>query len=620
MEAFHLPPGPDRKVAMALQGRWSEVGEGSLGRTTASGPRVVALFLFLCSVLLPVHSEARLAGPARPPRDAADLRYWLDNMVGHHGFTVAEVAAATGLGTDEITAALTRLQIEPFARATGTSSSVLRVLPYPGGRHPRLGFFDGAIDPQRETKLSVFTPWDARSYVVVDVPEAIFTREGLVYLAHAHIPTVWDQRGKTLPPLEWRHRADGVLESERTLPDGLAFGVMARPESNRLSMRWWMRNGSTGTVSRIRAQVCVMLGRAAGFEGQTATNKLLEAPFAACSDGTGKRWIITAWSGLDRVWENPPVPCIHSDPGLADLAPGAVRSARGWLWFYEGDDVRGELTRLRKEVLTTPDTGPAPVQAALRQWVPDKTVVLTFDDSVASHYQVVRPLLKKAGFGATFFITEGFSFPSNKVDYLTWAQIAELHRDGFEIGNHTQSHMGVSAGTLGRLIQEVEYIAGQCQAHGIPRPTSFAYPGNAIHPGALPVLRELGIRFARRGAQPEFAYETGRGIALEPGRDHPLLVPTTGDARPSWTLEDLKQAVALARDGRVAVLQFHGVPDREHPWVNTPQKRFVEYVAWLKENGYRCIALRDLDRYIDADVPVPDPWAVIDWRRTGGER
>jgi len=51
--------------------------------------------------------------------------------------------------------------------------------------------------------------------------------------------------------------------------------------------------------------------------------------------------------------------------------------------------------------------------------IPDKLVVLTFDDSKASHYTVVRPLLKKYGFGATFFITEGFGFRTNKDDYLT---------------------------------------------------------------------------------------------------------------------------------------------------------------------------------------------------------
>ena len=59
--------------------------------------------------------------------------------------------------------------------------------------------------------------------------------------------------------------------------------------------------------------------------------------------------------------------------------------------------------------------------------IPDKLVVLTFDDSAKSHYTTVRPILKRYGFGATFFITEGFDFPTNKTDYMTWEQIAELH-------------------------------------------------------------------------------------------------------------------------------------------------------------------------------------------------
>ena len=62
------------------------------------------------------------------------------------------------------------------------------------GRHPRIGFLDGAIRPQRETKISVFTPWDPHSYVVVDVPEAIWSNLGLTYLAHTHIDTVWTKK------------------------------------------------------------------------------------------------------------------------------------------------------------------------------------------------------------------------------------------------------------------------------------------------------------------------------------------------------------------------------------------------------------------------------------------
>src|SRR5213596_1115600 len=89
--------------------------------------------------------------------------------------------------------------------------------------------------------------------------------------------------------------------------------------------------------------------------------------------------------------------------------------------------------------------------------VPDKLVVLTFDDSVASHHTVVRPILKKYGFGATFFITEGFSFATNKQDYMTWAKIRDL-KDGFEIGNHTRDHLGVSTATLGQLREQLEAI------------------------------------------------------------------------------------------------------------------------------------------------------------------
>ena len=51
--------------------------------------------------------------------------------------------------------------------------------------------------------------------------------------------------------------------------------------------------------------------------------------------------------------------------------------------------------------------------------VPDKIVVLTFDDSVATQATFVAPLLKQHGFGATFFITEGFDFAKNKKQYMT---------------------------------------------------------------------------------------------------------------------------------------------------------------------------------------------------------
>ncbi|HMJ64074.1 MAG TPA: hypothetical protein VK615_01895, partial [Candidatus Binatia bacterium] len=101
---------------------------------------------------------------ARPPRDDEELRFWLENMIWHHRFTTEEVSLATGLSADAVTRAQQRLAIDSGNRPAIANTGKVRMLPYPGGRHPRIGFLDGAVDPQRETKISVFTPWDENSY------------------------------------------------------------------------------------------------------------------------------------------------------------------------------------------------------------------------------------------------------------------------------------------------------------------------------------------------------------------------------------------------------------------------------------------------------------------------
>jgi peptidoglycan/xylan/chitin deacetylase (PgdA/CDA1 family) len=257
----------------------------------------------------------------------------------------------------------------------------------------------------------------------------------------------------------------------------------------------------------------------------------------------------------------------------------------------------------------------ATVPASALEPIPEKLVVLTFDDASKSHFTVARPVLKKYGFGATFFVTEGWDFATNKTDYMSWEEIARLHKDGFEIGNHTKDHMGVNPRTVRDLAAQVRAINERCKTHGIPEPVSFAYPGNAITREALPILKDLGIKFARRGGAPEYPYENGRGFAYEPRADHPLLIPSAGDARPSWTLADLQRAVAQAKQGRIAVLQFHGVPDTAHSWVKTSREQFEAYMKYLADEKFTVIAMRDLGRYVDPSVVPADPLAVIEARK-----
>ncbi|MCP4172133.1 MAG: polysaccharide deacetylase family protein [Fuerstiella sp.] len=223
--------------------------------------------------------------------------------------------------------------------------------------------------------------------------------------------------------------------------------------------------------------------------------------------------------------------------------------------------------------------------------IPDRLVVLTFDDSAITHATHVGPLLKKYGFGATFFITEGFNFTTNKQDYMTWEQIQELHKAGFEIGNHTRRHTAVSRQTSAEVDSDVAHIEEQCVKHDIPKPVSFCYPGYATSDAAVMVLKERGYFFARAGG--------GRGF--DPAKDNPLLLPQAFDGKPDSTFEQFVAATAMARDGRIAVMTFHGIPDGPHPWVSTTPTMLERYLQHLADEECTVVALREIARYVPAD-------------------
>ncbi len=230
----------------------------------------------------------------------------------------------------------------------------------------------------------------------------------------------------------------------------------------------------------------------------------------------------------------------------------------------------------------------------VKQPVPDKTVVLTFDDAVVSQYNIVAPLLKKYHFGATFFICE---FPPNFADttkYMSWQMIQKLNEQGFEIANHTQTHPAVAKLPKDELQKELTYIENKCVSNDISFPVTFAYPGYSLSKNVIDVLLEKGYVFARAGGSRVYDPET----------DYPMLLP-------SWAMSDenrpeIMEALKQARDGKIVILTIHGVPDVEHPWVTTSPELFREYAEYLHQNKYNVVALRDLDKYIDVQKALTE--------------
>ncbi|MDR3713103.1 MAG: polysaccharide deacetylase family protein [Puia sp.] len=219
-----------------------------------------------------------------------------------------------------------------------------------------------------------------------------------------------------------------------------------------------------------------------------------------------------------------------------------------------------------------------------QQRVPDKTVILTFDDGCVSHYTYVAPLLKKYGFDATFFVCEFPGYPDS-TKYMSWKQIRQLSREGFEIGNHTGHHANISQLSPDSLREELAYVNRHCEEEGIPKPVNFAYPGYTTDSSKLGVFRSMGIRSARTGGE----------RAYRPATDDPFYVPSF---TPCDSLQKTINAIRQAKDGAVTVLTIHGVPDIAHPWVTTSPAVFEAILKYLKKHGYRVWSMRKLQEWM----------------------
>jgi peptidoglycan/xylan/chitin deacetylase (PgdA/CDA1 family) len=73
--------------------------------------------------------------------------------------------------------------------------------------------------------------------------------------------------------------------------------------------------------------------------------------------------------------------------------------------------------------------------------LPEKPVLITFDDSRIEHSAIAAPVMEKYGFKGTFFI---MTITYNKKNYMTTEQIAALAKAGHTIGLHTWDHTMVS--------------------------------------------------------------------------------------------------------------------------------------------------------------------------------
>jgi len=147
--------------------------------------------------------------------------------------------------------------------------------------------------------------------------------------------------------------------------------------------------------------------------------------------------------------------------------------------------------------------------------LPEKPVLITFDDGFYNNLSLALPILEKYDMCAVVSIvgryTDEYAAADPHADsysYLTWQDISALLSSGrIEIGSHTYDMHSGNGGRQGcamlsgestesyseRLKADIDRLRSELHERCGTEPVVFAYPFGALSAESLPVLRDSGI-------------------------------------------------------------------------------------------------------------------------------
>jgi len=149
------------------------------------------------------------------------------------------------------------------------------------------------------------------------------------------------------------------------------------------------------------------------------------------------------------------------------------------LWIITTERLTEYLTWLN-------DSGYTPItDANYYDWrngdfdMPEKPVVLMFDDGASNVYAYAKPIFESFGWTASLGIV-GRRPDADPVNYMDWDELRELYADGWEIASHSNNHTYFTGDSLTReewiyqLTESKEKILSEL---GVA-PRTYVFPGN----------------------------------------------------------------------------------------------------------------------------------------------
>lgn len=181
---------------------------------------------------------------------------------------------------------------------------------------------------------------------------------------------------------------------------------------------------------------------------------------------------------------------------VSDDAPDWIRP-----FAVTPDTFRRQLGLIREEGATALSVTEYAAALGGARALPERPIVITFDDGLADFRDQALPALADAGFVSTLYVTSGFLEGSPRAlrdsrpagPWLDPAALREVRDAGVEIGAHSHSHPHLdtlAAGTARSEIATSKEILEQLLEAPVQ---SFAYPHGYLSGTVRRLVRECGF-------------------------------------------------------------------------------------------------------------------------------
>lgn len=224
--------------------------------------------------------------------------------------------------------------------------------------------------------------------------------------------------------------------------------------------------------------------------------------------GADRAWMIEDYTGLQAFSPGQEVVIPRRSWNASGVTPGGYQIVPILTYHNLGEQAKGRLVLaaasfreqmqyLRTNGYRVVSLGDFVEFTRLGRQLPQKAVVLTFDDGYRSFKDFAYPVLKELGFTATLFIYTDWVGAGRGA--LTWSDLRELTAAGFDIQAHTKTHADLrrahgetEAQYARRMHAELELPQELFNKNLGRRSQILAYPYGRWEEGLLPKVKEYG--------------------------------------------------------------------------------------------------------------------------------